>query len=169
MWYLLSEGEHTIRFYANDTIGNVGTNQVSIMKDTIFPVIEIISPEVGEEFTSYSPIYNIEIIETNLDSIWYSLDNGVTNITISELTGAIDEQVWEALPNGYVTIQFYINDTSGKESFDIVIVTKNYPSQNEEPSIPGANMYFIFASLIVGVTVIIQKIKKKKFSSVLNN
>ncbi|MHA1212183.1 MAG: NosD domain-containing protein, partial [Candidatus Heimdallarchaeota archaeon] len=160
-WSDQPSGSITIRFYADDALGGIGYSEVVISKDITLPEITIISPEVGDILETDPPIYSIDVNEANLDSIWYTLDNGATNVSISELIGVIDEAEWNNQPNGYVTIRFYANDTMGGEGTALVIVTKNTPPPEVPPGIPGVNPSIIYLTLIIGIPIIIWQIEKK--------
>ena len=153
-WNALPDGAVTITFYANDTAGNIGSAQVTVYKDTVTPVIVINDPNNGDEFTTNAPIYDIDITEPNLDTVWYTMDGGVNNITITEYTGTVDNDLWNALPNGAVTITFYANDTVGNIGSEVVVVNKN-------PGIPGANPVLIILILGLGVIGLSWRNKRK--------
>jgi len=160
-WNNQPSGSITIRFYASDALGNIGYSEVVINKDITPPVITINSPEVGDIFETNSPIYSIAVSDANLDTMWYTLDNGATNISISDLIGVIDEAEWNDQPNGYVTIRFYANDTMGGEGTALVIVTKNAPLPEVPPGIPGTNLFVIYLTLFIGIPILIWQIEKK--------
>jgi len=160
-WNNQPTGSITIRFYASDTLGNIGYSEVVINKDITPPVITINSPEIGDIFETETPIYSIAVSDANLDTMWYTLDNGATNITISALIGVIDEVEWNNQPNGYVTIIFYANDTMGGEGTALVIVTKSTPPPVVPPDIPGANLFVIYLTLFIGIPILIWQIEKK--------
>jgi len=124
-WDKIGNGTATIRFYANDTIGNIGFEEITIRKDIISPDITIFSPSFNDLFGSTAPSFNFNIIEPNLDSRWYTLDGGVTVIPISGTTGTIEQTEWDKFSNGTVTIQFYANDTVGNSGWEEVTVRKD--------------------------------------------
>ncbi|MHA2183236.1 MAG: hypothetical protein ACXAAH_17590 [Promethearchaeota archaeon] len=123
-WNGEANGTVTIRFYANDSAGNVFWQEITVRKDIISPVITINLPIGGQIFNETSPPYNISITEPHFDSAWYTLDNGVTNTTFITLTGSISQSIWDILPNGNYTIRFYANDTLGNIGFSDVTVEK---------------------------------------------
>ena len=58
--------------------------------------------------------------------MWYTINDGATNITFSGLTGTIDQAEWEKLSHGPIkTIRFYANDTVGNEGQAEVIINKD--------------------------------------------
>ena len=124
-WDKIGEESVPLRFYANDTLGNIAYSEVIIIKDTIQPVIFINSPESYNLFGDTPPSFDLSIVETNLDLIWYTLDGGITNISISSLSGTIDQTEWNKLGNGTVTIQFYTSDLAGLIGFSQVVVLKD--------------------------------------------
>ena len=124
-WETKGGGTVPIRFYANDSLGHESFTDVTVIKDLTLPLITINSPGAGEVFGDSSPDYDISITESNLDAYWYTLDNGAINITISSLTGTIDQTEWNKLGNGTVTIRFYAEDEGGNEGFAGIIVRKD--------------------------------------------
>ncbi|MFX0001381.1 MAG: NosD domain-containing protein, partial [Candidatus Hermodarchaeota archaeon] len=122
VWNSLSDGFNIIYFYANDTAGNEDSNSVTVIKDTVDPIIIITTPVVG--IYNGAPSYDITITEDNLDQYWYTL-NGGSPIYITSTTGPIDSTEWSNLPDGSVEIMFYANDIAGNEGFSSVTVTKD--------------------------------------------
>jgi hypothetical protein len=140
-WNALPDGFATITFYANDTMGNIGSSQVAIIKDTTTPLVAIITPYIGDFFGSSSPEYEIDVMEDNLDSVWYTVDAGVTNFTVVSYSGSINNVAWTAFPEGPVIILFYANDTVGNVGVAQVtiykdsitpIITINHPEAGDE-------------------------------------
>jgi parallel beta-helix repeat protein len=127
-WAALSDGSITIYFYANDLAGNEMYVQVDVEKDSVDPIITINAPTLSEFFSTNSPSFDITIDEINLDAIWYSIDNGITNISITELPGTIDQTAWIATPDGQINIRFYANDTAGNENYIEIAVNKDLVS-----------------------------------------
>jgi len=160
-WNALSDGIITIKFYANDTIANLGSAEVTISKDTTAPVIAINEPIDGQMFGSSPPNYNISITENNLDSMWYTMDGGVNNFTLSTYTGLLDSAAWSALSDGSITITFYANDTAGnRASINITITRDTTPST--PPAIPFGSSYLIIAIISITSLVISIKVKQEK-------
>ena len=106
-------------------------------------------------YTRYStPDYHISIDELNLDKIWYTLDGGITNYTITSLKGTINQTAWESLSEGSVTLRFYVNDTSGNVGlidlelqFDISV----------QSTISVGHFYIIFMLIGILAVVILKK------------
>ncbi|GAG79893.1 unnamed protein product, partial [marine sediment metagenome] len=107
-------GVYTYTVNFTDDYRNFIIDSVTLtIEDTIAPIITINSPDTNDEFGTIAPAYDISINEPHLDQIWYTLDDGITNIENMPLTGSIDQSVWDSLPSGLVTLTFYANDTSG--------------------------------------------------------
>ena len=159
-WGALSNGPVIITFYVNDTAGNIGSTQTTVIKDSIAPVVIINQPETGDEFINDVPLYDIDITELNLDSVWYTMNGGINLTKITVYTGFLDEDIWNNLPNGPVTIIFYANDTAGNLGSDTIIIYKSTPS-NPPPFIPGPSSLLIFFSILLGITSLSWKCFKK--------
>jgi len=157
-WGALNEGSITIRFYANDSAANIDSAAVTVEKDTA-PVITVIFPLPDCVFGLDVPNYNISIDELNLDTIWYTLDGGGTNYTITGLTGTFNQLAWEALSEGGLTIRFYANDTAGNIGFIDVEVIIEIPE--DLPIISFGNYYVLFTFITILSFIILEKRKKK--------
>jgi len=57
--------------------------------------------------------------------LWYTLDDGFTNITFTELTGIINQTEWDNKDDGPITIRFYAKDTLGSLNYSDIIVYKD--------------------------------------------
>jgi hypothetical protein len=123
-WDKKGTGIVNIRFYANDIIGRVGYAEVSVFKDIDNPLITINEPSQDEKFGDTAPNYDISILEPNLESIWYTLDDGINNYTIYQYTGTINQAAWEAAPYSIITIRFYAKDLAGNIDYKEVVVEK---------------------------------------------
>ena len=154
-WFGLPDGSVKMRFYANNSAGNIGFSEVTIRKDINAPIITINNPQNNVVIGATAPNFNITIDESNLDKVWYSL-NGGTNITFTGLTGTINQTLWDALPDGNVVIKFYANDTLGRIGFQEVTVVKEI-TQPSPPGISGYNLLFLLGIISVMVAIIVKK------------
>ena len=160
-WNKHGNGSVVIQFYVRDKGGNEAFSEVLINKDIYAPIITIESPEIGDQILDYSPIFSVSIQEPNLDDFWYSLDNGTTNITVSEFTGIVDQVEWDTLPNGPVIIRFYAQDEAGNIGVASVIVTKLTTYIEPPPGIPGYDLIALIAiSSIITLILLRKKFKK---------
>ncbi|MFX1478649.1 MAG: hypothetical protein ACFFCI_11025, partial [Promethearchaeota archaeon] len=149
-WDALSDGMITLTFYASDVPGNIGSTELTIIKDTHAPTITIISPADDEVFGASAPAFIIMVNDESLDSMWYSLDGGLTTFAITT-NATIDQAAWTALPEGSVTITFYANDTLGNLKFEEVTITKSIPAGGIDPTVI---IVVVIVSIVGGVAVI---------------
>jgi len=140
----------TLTFYASDILGNIESAEVNFVKDTTGPIIVINSPSSGSEFGVSAPAFIITITDDHLDSIWYSLDGGLTTHDITT-NATIDQTAWAALSEGSITITFYVNDTLRHETFNDVIITKSVPPVGDDPTIV---IVIVVVSIVGGVAVL---------------
>jgi len=138
VWDTSAEGNITIGFYANNSLGQVAFKDVQIIKDTIIPEILIHSPSNNAKFGSTAPTFSISITEDNLKSTWYRIGNFSHEFFFSGLTGLIDQNFWNYVPEGYVNITFYAEDDAGNIGSEVVIVIKG-----PNGVIPGYNLFLI--------------------------
>jgi hypothetical protein len=155
-WDKIGNGTATITFYANDTVNNMGQAEVIVRKDIIDPIITINEPNNAEIFED-PPIFDITVVEPNLEEMWYTLDGGLTNITMSNTDGIISQSVWNSASDGPLTIRFYARDAAGNVAYDDVYVVKRSTGQPAPPGIPGYNLF-----AIIGVCCILTLILVKK-------
>ena len=186
IWDSLEQGEFQINIYANDTQGNINDGYVLIMyKDTITPNITIIMPNESDKVKSESPIFEVSILELNIDVCWYSIEGTHLNITFTGLIGRIDQVLWENLWNNIsdgekIKIKFYASDKAGNIGFNELEVIKQTSEPFDLMEILGGPMGLILAGTSAGVmlpvTLSIRKTRyyrslekkdKKKISRIL--
>ncbi|MFX1572654.1 MAG: NosD domain-containing protein [Promethearchaeota archaeon] len=148
-WDTMVDGLIKLKFYASNIAGNITFAEVNIIKDTVAPTIVIDSPLEGKKFGKKAPSFILNVTDVNLDTIWYSLDEGVTNFTVND-TGTINQATWAALANGEVTITFYARDLAGNEVSVSVTIIKSAPRGLE----PGAIAIIVVFSIIGGLVII---------------
>jgi len=87
------------------------------------------------------------------------MDDGLTNITITSFLGVINEDAWNALSYGPITITFYANDTVGNLGSSSVIIYKQAPAI--PPGIPGPSSILILAIFFTGIIFLTWRQRKK--------
>ncbi|MFX1296486.1 MAG: FG-GAP-like repeat-containing protein [Promethearchaeota archaeon] len=117
----------------NDIVTANYGNYVSILLWNSPPFIIINEPPQYEIIGDIAPEFDITVRDYDLDSMWYTLDNGITNITFSQFIGSIDQLEWNELEDGTVIIEFFANDTAGQIGNAFLIVGKNVWSQPNPP------------------------------------
>ncbi|MFX1500281.1 MAG: hypothetical protein ACFFDH_04870 [Promethearchaeota archaeon] len=149
-WNKINNGTVSITFYANDTMGLISTEMVIVRKDIIAPIINVTEPVLYEVFGADPPSFTLQVFDGNLDALWYSLDEGQTNITFTALSGTINDSLWKDLPEGEVVIRFYARDTLQNENYKEIIVIKDLPHKN------GSFIFWTITILsIVGVAIVV--------------
>ncbi|MHA2010264.1 MAG: NosD domain-containing protein, partial [Promethearchaeota archaeon] len=164
-WNAMPEGDLTLRFCARDLPGSIGAAEVIINKDTQAPIINILSPTSGDVIGATAPSFNITIVDSNLDTVWYSLDNGLNNYTISTFTGTIDQLVWDALSQGEITLTIYANDTVGNLASEGVTITLRIPSGRAIGLDYLTTSFLIFIMGGLAVLMVIVRIYSKRWKN----
>ncbi|MFX1267401.1 MAG: nitrous oxide reductase family maturation protein NosD [Promethearchaeota archaeon] len=129
--------------------------------DDIGPMITINLPHENSNYGSSAPTYDIEIFDLyGYDAVWYTIDGGIANYTITQLTGTINQTAWNAAPFGNLTIEFYARDISGHFGYN-----KIYVNKIEEPKIPLELIIIISAisgGAVIGIATIFLIRRKRK-------
>ncbi|GAH79803.1 unnamed protein product, partial [marine sediment metagenome] len=109
------------------------------------PIISIVSPIANATFQNTAPQFNISI-EGIPVSMWYTIEGNLGNFSFTELNGTINQNAWNNLTEGEITITFYAQDSEEEIGSISIIVIKSIPSQE---IIPGYNLFFLFGVLSV--------------------
>ena len=124
--------------------------------------ITINSPKDDEIFGNSAPDYNITIYHS-YNSIWYTIDNGLTNFTTESLNGTIDQAYWDTLSDGPLELTFYVNNSKKHTSSKFVSIIKD-TSTSSIPSgqaISGYNLPWLAVAISIIFVVLIKKKKQK--------
>jgi len=122
-WDSCTNGTVSIKFYANNSIGNIGIEELTIYKDILSPNISIIYPIENQMFGNSTFAFNLAIIEGNLNTTWYTLNNG-SKFYFAGNSGIINKTAWDACPEGIVILKFYANDSLRNIGFNEIIIFK---------------------------------------------
>ena len=137
---ILSDGNYSIVFYAKDLAGNIGQSSsvnfsinttVILPPDTTPPVMNIIYPKNLATYTSQVTSINYTASDANLDRCWYSLDGGVTNVTVTcntFITGI-------SSVNGINTWTVYASDLAGNQANQNVTFNVSLPVIPNNPPV----------------------------------
>jgi len=157
-WEKKGHGEMiTLSFYANDSLGYLGFKEVIIWKDLVAPKITINSPTPNQLCGVNSPTFSLTIIEEDLVSAWYTIEGLAGTFLLLELNGTLNQDAWDNVPEGDITITFHAIDRAGNIGTESVTVIKSIPSP---PVIPGYNLCFLLGILSFVAIIIRKKIKK---------
>jgi len=135
------------------------SSRYAIINFTISPPlkININSPSPNDVFGIIAPDFELDIIGS-FDAIWYTIDNGDTNITISALSGTINQIEWDKRENGIILIKFYANNSNGFVGYALVQVIK-FVSEQPSPKVFGYDLMILLGV----ISIITLTIKKKIF------
>jgi hypothetical protein len=111
----LSQGSHSVKVYANDTLGNMGgSSTVYFSIDTVPPVILIILP-LNQSYGSTDIQLTFNVNEATKD-LSYSLDNNVQTPIVGNVS-------LPALSNGAHHLTVYATDETGNSASKTVYFT----------------------------------------------
>lgn len=126
-----------------------GSTKVSVFKDTIDPHILSIGFTPSDEEDSSGLIlhdFTIVVIETNMQSIVYSLDEGINIFNSSQFSkdlcwtrnesyrfsGTINREAWEKTTLTNITIRFYARDITGNTVYRDIVFDKGKFTREED-------------------------------------
>jgi hypothetical protein len=118
-----NDGEVLITFFASDIVDNIAQSSVLLIKDSINPQISIISPEISDYFKELAPYYKINVVEENLNEIYYIVND--ETYRVYENKGYIDIDLWNSLDDGLINISFIVFDLAGNTADQIVSIVKD--------------------------------------------
>ncbi len=130
-----SEGEHTVNIWVNDTSDNLDNSRVTFTIDTIYPTINISSPENNSLSGNSTTNIIYSVSDTNLDSCWYSNDSLGVNYTITSCAN-ISDVTWI---EGNRNVTVWVNDSAGNENKSSIIFSIDITKPSINISIPVNN------------------------------
>jgi hypothetical protein len=105
----LSDGQHNVTVYANDSVGNLNSSIIYFTVDTTPPNVNIVAP-TNTTITDDTPLLNATFGEV-VNNTWYSVDGG-PNSTISTGTTNLTVNL-TTLSDGLHNVTVYANDSVG--------------------------------------------------------
>jgi len=100
-----ADGRHELILWANDSVDNINSTNVSFTIDTTIPSIFLDSPENITYNTNTIDINYTATDNVEVDTIWYSFDSGATNTSITENASQVD------FGQGSKVLVVWVNDT----------------------------------------------------------
>ena len=114
----LDSSSHTWYAYVFDQLGEAASNNTltgTYTTDVTSPVITLIAPINGSTITQESVTFTVSGNEV-LSSAWYSLDGGVTNVTMTNISMNVYTHTNSSItPDGTYNMTFWANDSYGNE------------------------------------------------------
>jgi len=151
-WDNWPNGTVVIKFYANDTVANIASESIQVYKDLSAPFIEINSPHAFKLYGK-SLSYDLDFFGSNLDKMWYTLNEGGKNFFVSDI-GTINGSIWEDCEDGLIHIEFFINDTESKETSTDIYVYQDTTSPEITILYPTEFQFFSDAPPTFNLTII---------------
>jgi len=125
------------------------------------PELTIESPNEQQVIGHSSPQFELSTRSLYIDSMWYTIDGGLNNYTITQLSGTINQEAWDASPQGNVAIVFYAIDFGGNIGYSEVVVEKVHEDPPDIPIISFGNYHIIFMLISLFSLILLMKVKAK--------
>jgi hypothetical protein len=86
------------KIYANAIIGNIGSLEILLTKDTLSPFIVTTTPSNSSEFTASNPLrFTIKLTEINQNFTRFTIDDDDHKYTFKGLQKTIDQNIWASM------------------------------------------------------------------------
>jgi len=131
--------------------GSAHANDSLPIVDHGAPIITINAP-TSSEYDANAPEFNIIVNETYIYSMWYTINNSGIKHYITE-NGTINQDAWNVLNDGDVSITFYARDIAwnmGSTSVDLIKNTSQVP----DDGVPPLDVITIIIITIIVISVI---------------
>ncbi|GAG12304.1 unnamed protein product, partial [marine sediment metagenome] len=136
LWHKLWGGDNYDEPYAisldsNNSIylagmtNSYGPYDSCILKYSSLTQVMLFLPEQDEFFGIDSPQFDISVLDIDLNTTWYSLDEGMHNYIFTGLSGNINQAEWDKFGEVKVNITFYANNSAGYIGYTNVSVNKD--------------------------------------------
>jgi len=115
--------------------------------------VGINNPHTSDIFNATAPDFSITTGGIIIDKMYHTLNDG-TNSYIYSTSGTINQGAWDALPDGAVSLKFYVEDTAGSFKYQGVNIVKDSQGPNITITSPSAGDTFgaTALSFIVEIT-----------------
>jgi len=133
------------------------------------PFITLNSPLAGSVFGSVPPTFNLTITDMTLNTTWYTINNSPIKYYFSAVNGinivSVNQSVWNSLPEGNITINFFVNDSAGNISTLDVTVVKDLSGGTLPFGLPEliSILLLIIISLVIALIIIGTKRRKRRY------
>jgi hypothetical protein len=125
-WNTMSNGTVTIIFRAEDIVGNIVFENVTVRKDIYAPIILFYDPDNGTLYAHDPPLVLFSISEgSGVANTLYQITNDTFSTPLLVWNNSIEQDVWDQFGNGTITIYIFVNDTTGNIGNASVVVRKD--------------------------------------------
>lgn len=116
------------------------------------PYIQIYPPQDDQTFGETAPTFTINQLndDSTIVSMWYTIDNDLTNHTFTSFTQRVNQADWDKQPDGEVIIRAYAKDIRGNIGCGTRRVWKDTSESATEPN-NSITELLLGLSLLVGV------------------
>ncbi len=152
----VAKGGYVCNFYSSDVAGNSNSSSIAFtVNDVTAPVVSINSP-LNQTYGTANILFSISLNE-NATAANYSLDGGVTNVSLSG-SGSAWNSVVATGADESKTVIFYAVDSSGNIGVSSVSFTVDaVPADSTSPVItvwsPSNNSYDLDGSVLLNATM----------------
>ncbi|MFX1500117.1 MAG: hypothetical protein ACFFDH_04035 [Promethearchaeota archaeon] len=116
--------------YYNDTDDSTYPDALEIWENEIAYMfyqslsVDIDTPLSGEYFGTTAPSFSLTIDGIIIDEMYYTLEGGPKH-SITSTSGTINQSAWSVLPDGFVLLNFSVEDRIGNIKSDIIQLVKD--------------------------------------------
>ncbi|MFW9784598.1 MAG: NosD domain-containing protein [Candidatus Heimdallarchaeota archaeon] len=124
------------------------------------PSITINTP-TSSLYGANAPEFNIIVNETYIYSMWYTITNSSTKFYFTE-NGTIDQDAWNALNKGNITITFFVRDIAwklGSSSVELIKDTSQIPENGPTP--PNIIPILVISIIVISIIIIAGLLTRK--------
>jgi len=131
-------------------------NNVYLFKIAFLPHIAINLPILNQIYGSNAPEFNITTyILSPINTTWYTIDGGITNITIYSNQGSLNQVAWDNISHGSASLNFYANDSFGRIGYSTIVIYKDlnapttsleYTAYNPPNQVTGSTNFTLIAA-----------------------
>ncbi|MFX1388664.1 MAG: purple acid phosphatase family protein [Promethearchaeota archaeon] len=157
---LKEETEITLETWAmpDDYSGIYLIDNLTVVKKGVY--INIHNPITDQLFSKNAPQFNVSVERVKLkpdwfelNTTWYTIDEGITNYTYSGEIGTINQDAWDLILTDTVRIDFYANDSLSNIEYNSVLINKDFTPPNISIIDPIPNQIFGKSSLNFSLTI----------------
>ena len=150
---------HTWYAFLYDALGEMSAANAtgSYTSDVTSPGITLITPTNDSTITQSSVTFTA-LVDEALSMAWYSLDEGVTNVTMTNSSLLVYTNTNSSIADGNYSLTFWANDSYGNlgnlegNSFSIDTAVPDTTAPTITVQVPVNNTYYTSASVLLNIT-----------------